>query len=149
MSLDIKEQANQLTVRFNTNDPFEIADYLGIIVSVRPLGDLNGYILLEKGFSFVSINSSLDDHQRALVCGHEIGHHILHQGFNRIFMDSCTLSKTDLYEIEADRFAVDLLYNDDELYPFLDYGFDTIARCLGISEDQAEYRISTVNFRNW
>ena len=38
----IKQIANKLVHKYKTNDPFEIADYRGILISKEPLGSTLG-----------------------------------------------------------------------------------------------------------
>ena len=40
-----------------------------------------------KRQNIIYINDELDERQQALVCGHEMGHHFMHRGMNRIFMN--------------------------------------------------------------
>ena len=51
---------------------------------------------------------------------------------------------TSRYEIEADHFAVELIYSDDDLCEYTDCTFDTVARSLGISYSLAEYRMRSL-----
>lgn len=60
-------------------------------------------------------------------------------------MDTNTFFVTNRYEIEADRFAVDLLFSDNELQDFLEHPVQVVADCLGISTELAEYRLRSLN----
>lgn len=61
-----------------------------------------------KRRTIVYVNACLDEPQQRLVCAHELGHHFLHRGLNRLFMDRNTCMVANKYENEAHRFAVDL-----------------------------------------
>lgn len=147
--MNTKKIAQNVSSRYKTRDPYEIADYLGIIVIVKPLGKLRGFAQNVARCKLVYINENLDEMQQKLVCAHEIGHFIMHKGYNRIFMDSCTFTETGRFETEAHRFSVDLLYDDSDLQQFLGYDMSTVADCLGVSYQLAEYRMSTVEPKFW
>lgn len=147
MSLDTRKLANKIASGYGTRDPYEIADCMGIIVLRLPLGKLRGMENSLLRNKFIYINEALDEQQSRIVCAHELGHHIMHKDQNRIFMDTCTLQKTDIFEMQAERFAVDLLFEDSDLSQFAEYGIDTIARCLGIREEMAEYRMANLEIK--
>ena len=67
------------------------------------------------------------------------------RGCNRIFMDPRTHMVTSRYEKEADRFAVDLLFSDEDLREMIELSIDTVARCLGVSYELAAYRMASVS----
>ena len=48
------------------------------------------------------------------------------------------------YEVEADRFAAELLFDDGDLQDLLGHSVVTVAQCLGINEKLARYRMETV-----
>jgi len=61
-----------------------------------------------------------------------------------MFMDAQTHFVTSRYEIEADRFAADLLFPDDVIAEYRDCTIETTARVLGIGEDLAAYRLQNL-----
>ena len=93
------------------------------------------------------IDSALNGRKARFVCAHELGHSLLHKNLNRIFMDVNTNMVTSRYENEADRFAVDLLFDDYDLKDLLECTTSTVAECLDISYELAEYRMGSVNPR--
>ena len=48
---------------------------------------------------------------------------------------------TSHFEIDANNFAVDPIYSDDDLCGYADSTVDTVARSLGISYSLSEYRM--------
>ena len=103
-----------------------------------------GSINLSTGVTIIYINEDLDERDARFVCAHELGHFFLHQNINRIFMDKHTHFVMSRYEVEADRFAAELLFDDDELRDLLEWPIATVAKCLGIDETLARYRVETV-----
>lgn len=142
--MDRKRVAASLVRRCGTKDPFRIAKDLGFLVIRTPLRGIRGFFQYAKRCSIIYIDSSLEDREASFVCAHELGHAILHRGCNRIFMDKHTYFPVNRQEIEADRFAVDLLFDDDELRDFLDHPVQVSADYMGISIELAEYRLKSI-----
>ena len=126
--MDTKALANRVAAQHGTRDPFRIAEELGFIVIRAPLVEMRG----------------LDEPQQRLVCAHELGHHFLHRGLNRLFMDRNTCMVANKYENEAHRFAVDLLYDDADLRECAEWSDEQVARWMGVPLPLARYRRSTV-----
>lgn len=142
--MDRKRVAASLVRRCGTKDPFRIAKDLGFLVIRTPLRGIRGFFQYAKRCSIIYIDSSLEDREASFVCAHELGHAILHRGCNRIFMDKHTYFPVNRQEIEADRFAVDLLFDDDEPRDFLDHPVQVSADYMGISIELAEYRLRSI-----
>lgn len=66
---------------------------------------------------------------------------LLHKKTNAIFMDSRTQLNTTKYEIEADRFAVDLLIPDETILENGQMTTEQLGRTLGYSKDLIELRL--------
>ena len=97
-----------------------------------------------KRNTFVFVDSSLDDHERRFVLGHELGHHLFHRGQNRVFMDRCTLQVTSRPETEADTFSVCLMAPDPAEVLFDGETTDQLAARLGVNVQIAELYYSQV-----
>lgn len=147
--MDTKLLAEKVAAKYKTRNPYEIAEYLGITVLFRPLGKLRGFAQNVNRCKLLFINDMLDDVQQKLVCAHEIGHFLMHKGYNRIFLDSCTFVETRRLETEAHRFSVNLLYSDSDMQQYLEYEINTVAECLGLSYELARYRMSSVEPMLW
>lgn len=139
-----KRIAEYLVRKFGTRDPFRIADALGMSVVRIPLHGIRGLYQYMKRCKIIYIDSSLSEMDTRFVCAHEIGHALMHRGCNRIFMDTHTYFSVNRYEIEANRFAVDLLYDDDDLRDFLEHPIQLAADCMGVSTELAEYRLKSI-----
>lgn len=145
--MDTKAKANNIAEKYNSRNPFCIADDLGIIVIRTPLIEMRGLRQNAKRRVILYINSSLDERQQKLVCAHELGHHFLHRGINRLFMDRNTCVVTNKYENEAHHFSVDLIFDDCELSEFLELPISVAAEYMGVSNQLAEYRMRSVEPR--
>ena len=143
--MDLKRTATSLVRKYGTRDPFRIADAMGISIVRVPLNGIRGFYQYVKRCRIIYISSDLCEADARFVCAHELGHVLLHRGYNRIFMDSHTYFPTSRYELEANRFAVDLLFDDDDLREFLEHPVQVAADCMGISVSLAQYRMQSVS----
>lgn len=143
--MDQKRIAATLVRKCGTRDPFRIADDLGILVVRTPLKGIRGFYQYVKRCAIIYIDSELDDAASRFVCAHELGHALMHRGYNRIFMDTHTYFVVNRHEIEANRFAIDLLYDDDDLKCLLEQPIQLVADYMGVSVDLAEYRLRSIS----
>ena len=140
-----KRMAESLVRKYKTRDPFRIADSMGLTVIRTQLRGIRGFYQHVARCGIIYIDSSLPEPEARFVCAHEIGHALLHRGCNRIFMDTNTYFKVDQYEIEADKFALNLLYSDDEVACFFCLPVSVFADTAGVSTELAEYRMDIVD----
>lgn len=142
--MDGKALAARLSKKYDTRDPFRLANELGFIVVSAPLIDMRGFQQHVKRQNIIYVNSDLDGQQQNLVCGHEMGHCFLHHGLNRIFMNLNTQFVTQKFENEANLFSLELNYTDDELQPFLNRSITEAAGYMGVSIQLATWRMQTI-----
>ncbi|MCL6559889.1 MAG: ImmA/IrrE family metallo-endopeptidase [Firmicutes bacterium] len=91
--------------------PLDIAADLGIRVFFLPFKSIKGIALSLGSEKFILIDSGLTEIERQLVCGHEVGHILLHPGTNFLFV----LENTYFYskhEYQANRFACELMVGE-------------------------------------
>lgn len=143
--MEQKRTAMSLVRKFGTRDPFRIAEALGITVVRVPLSGIRGFYHYMKRCKLIYIDTDLSEADARFVCAHELGHVLLHRGYNRIFMDTHTYFAVNKFEVEANRFAVDLLFDDDDLRDFLAQPIQVAADCMGVSTELAEYRMQSVS----
>ena len=89
---DVKRLVAYYVKKYNTRNPFELADYLGVEVQTGQLGESSGFYMFLKNHKCVFLNEDLEEHERTLVMAHELAHSIdvykrqtLTIGQNRIF----------------------------------------------------------------
>lgn len=139
-----KRIVESLVRKFGSRNPFKIAEELGIIIIRTPLTGIRGFYQYIKRCRIIYLDSGLDEYTERFVCAHELGHAILHRNHNRIFLDTCTSLTSSRYELEADRFAVDLLYDDDDLREYLEHPIQAAADLMGVNANLAEYRLQSI-----
>ena len=142
--MDTKRIARRLKKKCRTSDPFEIAQAFGIIVLFEPLGDIRGYYNCCYRTRFIHISSFLSEAERRFVCAHELAHALLHPKIHTNFLLTHTNVELSKLENEANRFAVDLLFDDSDLIAYLSVPIETAAAALEISIPLATYRLGSV-----
>lgn len=107
---DVKRLVAYYVKKYNTRNPFELADYLGVEVQTGQLGESSGFYMFLKNHKCVFLNEDLEEHERTLVMAHELAHSIMHRKEN---LRNRTLLLTSKIEIEANTFAAELLIPDE------------------------------------
>ena len=108
---DIYTLVNNLVTTHETRNPFKIAREIGAIVLFVPLVKVNGFYQRYEDQDIIYINEALTEEEKILVCAHELGHALLHNDINSIFLETCKFVENK-YELEANAFAVQLLKDD-------------------------------------
>lgn len=143
--MDIKRLVNSLVRKHKTRDPFEIIENLNAIVVFHPLQGVRGFYQYFQRNNIIYIDETLSEYEQRLVCAHELGHMLLHKKSNAIFMDSRTQLNTTKYEIEADRFAMNLIMPDEEIEEHLELTTAQFSRLFGYSKKLIELRMKDFN----
>lgn len=133
----VKSKATQCIRKFDTRNPFMIADALNVEVFYANLGRVAGYYQYIKRHRCIYIHSDLKYHDARIVMAHELGHAILHRTENCRFLENKTLLLTSKIERQANIFAAELLIPDDLIYKTEYEGFTCrqIAYAEGLSEE--------------
>lgn len=141
--MNIKKQANKLARFFQSRDPFEIIRGLNVILVYYPLDGVHGFYQFFQRNNIIYLDERLSDQDKRFVLAHELGHMYLHKKANAIFMDTRTQFVTSRYEIEADRFAMELLLSDDMIQEYTESGYslEQIARVTGYQQRLIKLRV--------
>lgn len=110
----VRRAAEKLARRFGTQDPFEIAEGLGVTVLFRSdFKKLKGLYRVIARNRFIFISGTLPPPLQAIVCAHELGHDSLHRALagGSAFREY-TLFVQSPVEHEANLFAASLLLPD-------------------------------------
>ncbi|MBW7477257.1 ImmA/IrrE family metallo-endopeptidase [Paenibacillus oenotherae] len=104
----------KLVRKFQTNDPFVIAQGIGIHIRYADLGDRTRGLYYKKlRRRFIVIHDCLSDDWSRFVCAHELGHDRLHPGFSRFWLDEQSFFNVGKFERQANKFAARLLTAGD------------------------------------
>lgn len=127
---NIPIRVKNLVKKWGTRDPFKLCKYLGIYVTFKDLGkNTKGFYQKIKGRRVIVINSNSDEFSQKVTCAHELGHGVCHSSKQVQFSREHTLlPKHSVYEREANKFAAELLVdeNDDEYIYECDIDFKVL-----------------------
>lgn len=144
----------RLIRRFNTRDPFEIAEALGITVMIRSdFVRQKGAFAVIGNISFIFINDNLSEYMQRLVCAHELGHALLHRSLGKSesgLMEFELFNITNTTEYEANLFAANLLLDETTIEELISDGYDVvqIARQLGTNVNLLLLKLQQMNDDN-
>lgn len=124
----IEDSINKLVKRYKTNNPFEIANAMNILVIKEPLGSVNGYYNKFVRQKLIHINSELSHNQQLFTCAHELGHAIHHANANTPFLRNNTFYSVNKLERQANMFAALLLIPVDLILHYEGYTLEEIAK---------------------
>lgn len=134
IDMDIQKKVVQLVKKYDTTNPFELASYLGISVFFEELGSINGYYNKQLRMKQIHINCNLPEHIQKFTCAHELGHALLHPNSNTPFLKNHTGLLIDRLELEADKFAINLLIPESELLEYQNFTAEQLSRLFGYHE---------------
>jgi len=130
---------------YRTLDPFEICGYLVIKIIRSNFGnEIKGFFQRTlEGYEIIHINSELNEHEEKYICAHELGHAILHTNMSLGFFIENTMQVKNKYEIQADKFAAELLIRDtinEQIYSELN--IEQLSAVLCVPEKLLKYKYS-------
>lgn len=143
--MNIKKRVNQLVRIYKTRNPLEIAENMGCIIIRQPLKGVRGFYHHFQRNHIICIDDSLPEHIVKFVVAHELGHIILHKGSNAIFMDTNTFFVRNKLEIQANKFAIDLMISDEDIIEYSSYTTSQLARIFGYDKELIELRLQDFN----
>ena len=112
---DIKNIVEKLIKQYKTNNVYELISILNIKVFELPFEQEIGMYRFIKNNRVIIISQNLNEITKKFILSHELGHAILHRKENCFYLKHNTFSKVSSFEIEANKFAAELLIPDDEL----------------------------------
>ncbi|MBW9158801.1 ImmA/IrrE family metallo-endopeptidase [Clostridium tagluense] len=145
----ISKCANNLIKTYETNNPFKIAEYLGIDLKYEKLHHLKGFYTYVLRNKYIVINNNIDEISAGIICAHEIGHDRFHRGLGiTMYQDeTCISLKPSTIEIQANYFAAEFLMPDDKFLELVaqDFTYSQIACTLGVHTDLAIIKAQLLN----
>lgn len=125
MGNHIKEVVRRYILKYNTRNPFKLAELLNIEVQIGTPGCAGCYMFL-KNHRYIFLDQGLGETELLQVMAHELGHAILHRKQNCYFIRNKTLLLNSKTELEANSFAAELLIDEDilqniRIIPLLNY----------------------------
>lgn len=139
--MNIRKRVDKLVRLHQTRNPFEIIKGMNVILVFYPLEGIRGFYQYFQRNNIIYIDENLSRPEQIFVCAHELGHMILHKESNALFMDSRTHLNVDSYEIEANKFAIELLVSDEILQQNKEFTIEQLSRMLGYHEKLIKLRL--------
>lgn len=120
---DIKKIVKRLIKKYNTDNVYELINILKIKLFELPFEEEIGMYRFLKNNKVIIISENLDEITKKFILTHELGHAILHRKENCFYLKHNTFTKVSTYEVEANRFAAELLIDDEELKTCIENGY--------------------------
>lgn len=138
-------KAQELIDEFETSDPFEICDNLGIHIIYCDLpASIEGFFQNILDEFIIYVNHNIDEEKIDGVVAHELGHIMMHAELNTFFLKENTYLNVNKYESEANIFSAYLIFDKFEhneniagLSAFLQVDCDNIGK---IAKYKEQYR---------
>lgn len=142
----------------------KIAQAMGVQLKFSPLDDeLSGMIFIKDGTPIIGVNALHHSNRQRFTIAHELGHLVMHKDilenevhvdkqFKILMRDGLAATGTDIIEIQANRFAAELLLPSFLLDTLLSKEFDiddegpldALAKKFKVSKQMLEYRIRSI-----
>lgn len=146
--MTIRQEVSRLKTKYQTDDPYEICEYLDIQVMDRPMGksprSCKGFFLVSSRCKLIVINSDLPESIQRIIIAHELGHAVLHSDSAiSAFHEFTMFDDTDRMEYEANVFAAEFMLSDDEVMESLEMQMDffQMARCLYVPPELLDFKL--------
>ena len=148
LAFAIKQEANRLKMKYQTDDPYEICRAMKIQVMKQPMGknakSCKGFFLVSSRCKLIMINSDLPESIQRIILVHELGHADLHSDSAiSAFHEFTFLDDTDRMEYEANIFAAELLLNAEDVFEALQQQMDFFqtASCLCVPPELLDFKL--------
>ena len=109
----VSQMVQRIIKKHKTTNPFVICEQKNIDILYDDLEpDVRGFYQYYKRKSMIHLNSNISEEEQRIVLAHELGHAVMHKGYNCIFLSRYTYMTKDIYEHQANLFAASLLLPD-------------------------------------
>ena len=135
----IKSKVSSLVNKYNTRDPFELADILGVLYQIGNCKNEGCYMFL-KNHRYIFLSNKLNNLELKIVMAHELGHALLDRKQNCYFIRNKTLFLNSRFEKRANLFAAHLLIDSEYLKEYSWYTTEQLSHSLG-------YPLELINLR--
>ena len=138
--MDIRSVVDNLCRKYKTRNPYELIDAMGIILQYgENMEKVRGFYLYANRIKLICVGNGLPEHIEKFVISHELGHAVMHKQSSAPFLQSTFLS-LDRMEIEANKFATELVIPDEEIMEHWEYTIDEWAMFYGLPREVIELR---------
>lgn len=136
----VKRLVSYYKRKCGTDDPFGIADQLGVLYQIGNCEHEGCYMFL-KNHRYIFLSNRLDREELRLVMAHELGHALLDRKVNCYFIRNKTLLLVSKLERRANLFAAYLLISEELLMQYRGYTEAQFCQCTGYPKELLELRL--------
>jgi hypothetical protein len=111
---DVKYLVEKLTARYETTNPIQLCQALGIHLLQADIQPIKGYYTKSNRIKMITTAYGLSDKEKNIVIAHELGHSILHNDISTTFYHTFTRLNVARIENEANIFAMYLTLKNHE-----------------------------------
>lgn len=141
--INIHARVKHLIRKYGTRDPKKIIAYLGIDLRYEDIGKAKGFYIRLLTNKYIVINKNLDENEQLIVLAHELGHALLHYHKSTCFIREYTLFPRGRIENEANKFAAELLINDDIDKCYLEhFSISQLSCYFSVPEQLVKYKFN-------
>lgn len=138
--MKIRNTVDTLCGKYKTRNPYELIDAMDIILQYgEHMEKVRGFYLYANRIKLICVGNGLPEHIERFVIAHELGHAVMHKRSCAPFLQNTFLS-LDKMEIEANKFAVELIIHDEEIMQHWEYTIDEWAMFYGLPKELIELR---------
>ena len=149
---DIYKFVEKIKRRYQTNDPYEIAEICGIEVVSRKFETMKGMYSVTEHNPYIFLNDKLDEYMERVVMFHELGHHFMHR-YNAVstFKEHTLYDMSSKMEIEANTFAANFMISDEDVEQNSCYQYtsEQLARELYVPHEILLIKLGDMNSRGY
>ena len=136
----MSQNTQSITALSHELNPEKLAKELGIIVLKQEYSPVTkGYFIRALRNKFIVVNTILDWSSQQIVLAHELGHALLHSSQDIYFIREYTLFPMGKYEVQANKFAAELLIDDSEIRK--DLSVPELSQYFGVPEKLIKYKL--------
>lgn len=149
--VNFKVRARNLIRNYHTRNPYKIAIDKNIEVREYYLSpDMpTGFFkkVLTQKFIVLNLTKIRNEYEKDYVLAHELGHALFHSNNEAFFLHDHTLYNRGKFEIEANKFAAELLIDEREIdkYSLDEMCTSKLAIYFGVPEHLIEYKFKQKN----
>ena len=136
----VKRLVSYYKRKCGTDDPFEIADQLGVLYQIGNCKHEGCYMFL-KNHRYIFLSNQLNREELRLVMAHELGHALLDRKANCYFIRNKTLLLVSKLERRANLFAAHLLISEELLAQYRGCTEEQFCQCTGYPKELLELRL--------
>lgn len=146
--MNVHIRVRNLIRKYGTRNPYILAETLGIQIrglylsTNMPKGIFKK--ILGRKFIIINLTRILNESDKDFTLSHELGHAIFHSSDRAFFLHDHTFYQRGRFEIEANKFAAELLIDEKEIDEIIlrEMTLSQISSYFNVPEELVEYKFS-------